>query len=66
MNKAVYNNDSDSILITLNETQDLLHIGKASCVKLCEDAGAIVKIGRRKLVNKTILVNHIDSISGKE
>lgn len=41
-------------------------LGVHSIRKVAEEAGAIVKIGRRVLVNFTVMDAYIDSLSSKE
>ena len=65
MLKANISNDNrnvDKIAVDINRLQDMLCVGKRSADRIGEEAGAVIKIGRRKLYNvekiKTYINNH--------
>lgn len=63
MKKRISNKETNKIAIDINELQTMLSIGKNSAIDLGEKAGAVIRIGRRKLYNVKKIENYIDSIT---
>lgn len=63
MKKRISNEETNKIAIDINELQTMLSIGKNTAIDLGEKAGAVIRIGRRKLYNVKKIENYIDSIT---
>lgn len=61
------NNDCDNkITVNLKELQTMLSLGRHSADKIGTEAGAVVRIGKRKVYNVEKIQNYINSIAGGE
>ena len=56
----------NKIMVDINELQGMLSIGRHTAKKMAEEAGAVVRIGRRKLYNIEKVKIYIDSLTGQE
>ena len=60
--KALYAT-SDKVAVGVNELMELLSVGKNSAGKIGEEAGAVIRVGRRKLYNVKRIQEYMDSIT---
>lgn len=62
------NNTETDIKITvdINGLQSMLSVGKTTAAEIGEKAGAIVRIGRRKLYNVRKVQEYIDKLTEEE
>jgi hypothetical protein len=49
---------------SLDEACTRYGLGQATMRRMAEDAGAVIRIGRRYLVNFTLMDSYLDSLSG--
>lgn len=54
------------IIIKRKELPDYLHCDIRMAMRICKDAGAVVKYGKYYFVNLSRLTAYIDSISGSD
>lgn len=54
------------IMIKRKELPDYLHCDIRMAMRICKDAGAVVKYGKYYFVNLSKLTAYIDSISGSD
>lgn len=57
------NFDTKKIAVDVNEVMEVLSVGKNTADKIGRDAGAVFKVGRRKLFNVNKLQAYIDKMS---
>lgn len=62
-NRTEYN---ERILIDADALQTTLNCGKCTAEKIAAAAGAVVRVGKRKLYNVKKLETYLESIAGAE
>lgn len=63
MNERLYKNEERRITVSVEELQKMLSLGKTSCRKLGEEAGAVVRVGKRKLYRVDKVEAYINSLN---
>ena len=63
MRKTTTTPVTERITVDVDQLQKMLSIGRANAYKIGEDAGAIIRIGRRKLFNVRKIQEYMDSLS---
>lgn len=63
MNATATFNIDKKYTVDMKELRAMLSLGRNSCEKLGEEAGAVIRIGRRKLYNVKKIQNYLDGIS---
>ncbi len=63
MNKELHIERDYKLLVTMSTLEEILESKRTICKKIAEEAGAVVKIGRRRLYNLEKIKIYIDSIS---
>lgn len=61
MNKTTYHDTTDKMAVDINGLQAMLSIGRNTAAEIGEKAGAVIRIGRRKLFNVKKIQAYIDS-----
>ena len=51
--------------VDIKELQEIISLGKANCMKIGSDAGAVIRIGRRTLYNIDKILDYMDSVAEK-
>lgn len=59
--KVIYGDKK--VTVDINELQSMLSIGKRSADKIGEMAGAVIRVGRRKLYNVQKVEDFLNSVS---
>lgn len=63
MNKTKRTEVTEKILVDVEGLQELLSIGRRTADKVGEEAGAVVRIGRRKLYNVAKVAAYMDKLT---
>lgn len=63
MRKRVSDNNVEKITVGIYELMEMLGVGKNTADNIGRDAGAVVKIGRRKLFNVNKIQEYMDKLS---
>lgn len=63
MKRTSKNETFNPVLVDLNTLQNMLCIGKQSADKIGVAAGAVVRIGKRKVYNVKKIEQYVDSIA---
>ncbi len=66
MNKRKDIQTEQRIAVDINTLMAMLCVGKNSADKIGEDAGAVLRIGRRKLYNVGKIQAYINGLTGEE
>ena len=61
--KKVFFGASDKVAVGVNELMELLSVGKNSASRIGEEAGAVIRVGRRKLYNVRKIRDYMESIT---
>lgn len=68
MKKTLYSSQPDTpsgvVLVDIKRLQDILSCGMQTASKIAEDAGAGLKIGRRKLYNVEKIKTYLNQLGG--
>lgn len=64
MNKTTDSNKGIKISVDIKGLMDMCGVGRNTAYQIGEDAGAVIRIGRRKLYNVKKVQEYIDGISG--
>lgn len=64
MRKTNYESDVKPILVNTQGLQDLCQCGRPTAIEIANNAGAVVRFGKRLLFNVDKIQKYIDSISG--
>ena len=64
MRKRTDRNASDKIAVDINGLQDILSVGKNTAIRIGEESGAAIKIGRRKLYSVEKINEYMKSLAG--
>ena len=62
MNNKTFDN-TKKIAVNTEELMEIVGVGKNTAYKIGEDAGAVIRIGRRKLYNLSKIQAYLDSIT---
>jgi hypothetical protein len=62
MNNKTFDN-TKKIAVNTDELMEIVGVGKNTAYKIGEDAGAVIRIGRRKLYNLSKIQAYLDSIT---
>ena len=54
-------NTTNQMAVDINKLQEMLGVGKNTADKIGKEAGAVIRIGRRKLFNVSKIQAYIDS-----
>ena len=63
MHKTNVSKNENKLVVGIDGLQDMLSIGKNNAALIGEAAGAVVRVGRRKLYNVAKIQAYIDSIT---
>ena len=56
-------NPTNKIAVDVNELKEMLGVGKVTANKVGTDAGAVIRLGRRKLFKLDKVIEYLDSIT---
>ena len=63
MNKRNVTETENKIAVDINELQIMLSVGRNTAIDIGEKAGAVIRIGRRKLYNVKKIESYMDQIT---
>jgi len=61
MNKTKVSECDTKIMVNIKDLQNMLSIGLNSAARIGEEAGAVIRIGRRKLYNVRKIIDYLES-----
>lgn len=63
MNKTNIAENENKISVDIKGLQSLTGVGRNTAAKIGEDAGAVIRIGRRKLYNVQLVQEYMNSLA---
>ena len=63
MNKTNATENENRISVDIKGLQNLCGVGRNTAAKIGEDAGAVIRIGRRKLYNVQLVQEYMNSLA---
>lgn len=66
MNKTKTIDSDNKITVDINGLMGLTSVGRGTAEKIAENAGAVIRVGRRKLYNVEKVQSYLDSLSKSE
>jgi hypothetical protein len=55
---------AERVTVDIDGLQAMLSVGRVSAISIAESAGAVIRVGRRRLYNVAKVKRYLDSVSG--
>lgn len=66
MNMRIKKPHDNKVMVDIEELSTMLSVGKRTADKIGHDAGAVVRIGKRKLYKTAEVIKYVDTYLGED